>query len=434
MKKPLNYFKSIINTLVGKLFFLNTNSSHRKLKILIILPYAPYPVYTGGASRIFEKIKYFGSRHDLMVASFYTSKRIRRELSKIIKPYCKKLILIKREKPLMDFHTRLPYKVERVTTVKMWKALKKLDNNFDIAMFEHIHTAMYRELFNSCYTVLEEHNIESRILQQYGYNKINEASGHVTGNELDSKQADMLKVFETQHWPLFNLRTTVSEIDRNLMQSCCKAEILVVKNGIDTNNIQPVEYQEDGKILYMGNMSYRPNIEGIIYFIDVIFPVLNKKEPGLTLCIAGAKIPSQILELSESLNIECIENPPDMSEVASKCSVSIVPLLMGSGTRIKILHSMAMGIPVVSTTLGCEGLFVTDGVHLLVRDDPEYFSEGILKLRSDRELRNRLRINGRRLVKHEYNMHKILTQYESELIKRVRSHHSVLKYDHFSQT
>src|SRR3970282_744363 len=188
------------------------------------------------------------------------------------------------------------------------------------------------------------------------------------------------------------------------------------------------------KILYMGNMLYRPNIEAVIYFINMIFPVLNRMYPGLSFCVAGANIPQQILDISDSRNIECIESPPDMSVIAEKCSVSVVPLFMGSGTRIKILHSMAMGIPVVSTSLGCEGLAVIDGVHLLVRDDPEYFSEGILKLRSDRELRNRLRINGRRLVKHEYNMHKILTQYESELIKRVRSHHSVLKYDHFSQT
>jgi len=419
VKKPLNYFKSIINTLAGKLSFFNTDSDHSKLKILIILPYAPYPIYKGGASRIFEKIKYFGSRHHVVVASFYGSRKTKVELGKILKPYCKKSILVKREKPLMDFHTRLPYKVERVTTVKMWKELKKLGETFDIVMFEHIDTAMYRELFNSCYTVLEEHNIESRILKQYADRNISKAREDGHENEYDLKQVDLLQVFETQHWPLFSLRTTVSEMDRDLMQSRCNSEILVVNNGIDTDEVQPVEYDCNGKILYMGNMSYRPNIEAVKYFMNSIHPVLIRKDPGLAFCIAGVNITAQVREQAESLNIECIESPQDMSDVAQKCSVTIVPLQIGSGTRIKILHAMAMGLPVVSTSLGCEGLSATDGEHLLVRNDPESFADGVLKIRSDEELRNRLRLNGRRLVKQKYNWHKILRQYENELVNKV---------------
>ena len=419
MKKPLNYFKSIINTLAGKLFFLNKNSSHRKLKILMILPYPPYPVYTGGAVRVFQKIKYFGSRHHLTVASFCGPKRMKEQLDKILKPYCKKTILVKREKADMDTHAGLPYIVLRSTTGKMWEALKKLGENFDIVMIDRINSAMYLELFNSCYTILEEHNIESRILKQYADHNIYKPMEDVSENEYDIKQANLLQAFETQHWPLFNLRTTVSEIDRDLMLSRCGSEILVVNNGIDTDDIQPVEYQGDGKILYMGNMLYRPNIEAVIYFINTIFPVLNRMYPGLSFCVAGANIPQQILDISDSRNIECIESPPDMSVIAEKCSVSVVPLFMGSGTRIKILHSMAMGIPVVSTSLGCEGLAVIDEDHLLVRDDPESFAEAIIRIRSDRILRDKLRINGRRLVKQEYNWHNIFRQYENELIKRI---------------
>jgi len=385
----------------------------------MILPYPPYPVYTGGAVRVFQKIKYFGSRHHLTVASFCGPKRMKEQLDKILKPYCKKTILVKREKADMDTHAGLPYIVLRSTTGKMWEALKKLGENFDIVMIDRINSAMYLELFNSCYTILEEHNIESRILKQYADHNIYKPMEDVSENEYDIKQANLLQAFETQHWPLFNLRTTVSEIDRDLMLSRCGSEILVVNNGIDTDEVQPVEYDCNGKILYMGNMSYRPNIEAVKYFMNSIHPVLIRKDPGLAFCIAGVNITAQVREQAESLNIECIESPQDMSDVAQKCSVTIVPLQIGSGTRIKILHAMAMGLPVVSTSLGCEGLSATDGEHLLVRNDPESFADGVLKIRSDEELRNRLRLNGRRLVKQKYNWHKILRQYENELVNKV---------------
>jgi glycosyltransferase involved in cell wall biosynthesis len=423
VNKVLRYFQSLAGFLNDRLYFFSPGFQKHKLKILIIMPYAPYPVYTGGASRIFQKIKYFGSRHHVVVASFCGSRKAREELGKILKPWCRKLILVKREESCPEFNAELPYLVRRVTTKKMWKELGKLSGKFDIVMFERIHTAMYRELFESCFTIMEEHNIESRILQQYAENNIHQLREDIPENEYDINQVEMLRAFEKQHWPLFDLRTTVSETDRDAMRMYCDKEILVVNNGVDANNIQPVEYNNNGKILYMGNMSYRPNIEAVKYFMSTIHPVLISKDPELSFCIAGVNISTQIREQAESLDIDCIESPEDMSEVAAKCSVAIVPLQIGSGTRIKILHAMAMGLPVVSTSLGCEGLTVTDEEHLLIRDDPESFADAVLQILSDELLRNRLRLNGRRLVKLEYNWQKIFRQYEVELMNRASKKH-----------
>ena len=419
IQRFLKYLKSIKDFLIGKFAFFESIHNKNKLDILIIMPYVPYPVYTGGASRIFQKIRYFGARHNLVVVSFCGSRKKREMVENVLKPWCKKIILIKREEPYQEFGTELPCKVNRLTTAGMWKVLSKLGTKFDIVMFEHIHTAMYRELFESCYSVLEEHNIESRILQQYAENNIYQTRQDIPENEYDEKQAGLLHSFETQHWPLFDLRTTVSDMDRDAMQTRCGREILVVNNGVDANHIQPVEYNRDGKILYMGNMSYRPNIEAVKFFIESIYPVLMAKNQGLSFCIAGTGITPEIREQAESLKIECIESPPEMNEIAAISSVAIVPLQFGSGTRIKILHAMAMGLPVVSTSLGCEGLAVTDGEHLLIRDDSESFADAVLQIRSDEILSNRLRLNGRRLVKLEYNWQKIFRHYESELLTRI---------------
>jgi glycosyltransferase involved in cell wall biosynthesis len=110
-----------------------------------------------------------------------------------------------------------------------------------------------------------------------------------------------------------------------------------------------------------------------------------------------------------------------MSEIAKECTISIVPLRLGGGTRLKILHSMAMGLPVVSTSLGCEGLEVIDGIHLLIRDEPEEFARAILQLYNDASLRNELRKNGRNLVEKKYDWQSIFAEYEREILAQKSS-------------
>lgn len=105
-----------------------------------------------------------------------------------------------------------------------------------------------------------------------------------------------------------------------------------------------------------------------------------------------------------------------MEALAQDCSLSVVPLRVGGGTRIKILHAMAMGLPVVSTPLGCEGLEAEDGEQLLIRATPEAFAQAVLALDGDRELRQKLRAAGRSLVESRYDWQKIYQDYEAQLI------------------
>jgi len=110
-----------------------------------------------------------------------------------------------------------------------------------------------------------------------------------------------------------------------------------------------------------------------------------------------------------------------MSEIAKDCCLTVVPLRIGGGTRIKIPHSMAMGLPVVSTSLGSEGLSVVDGVHILIRDEPEQFADAVLQIISDPALRNNLRTNGRRLVEERYDWSRMFERLEMEIISLVNS-------------
>ncbi len=400
-----------------------TSTCHdQRLRILLITAYPPYPP-TGGAIRLFEEIKFFGSRHQLVVASFYFSESYQ-EIQTALAPYCELIYLLKLGEPATGRDSNLPEKVHQWSTKTMWRALQHLSGlNFDTVLFDFVFVSQYRELFKNSFTVLEEHNIESDILQQMldtqqNSSDSNKSDTNNSRTDLET-EARLLREYEDSVWPKFSLRTTVSEDDRQKLTSRCRAgETLIVNNGVNTGGMAPVEYSQNGKILFMGHMGYYPNVDAMSFFVAEILPILWQNDPTINLCIAGRHPTPSVREMDTNPRIEVIANPEDMRDVANHCCMTVVPLRMGGGTRLKILDSFSMALPVISTQVGCEGLSVTDGKHLLIRDDPEAFANAILHLRSDSELGDRLRINGRRLVKEQYGWPGIFAVYERELISR----------------
>ncbi|MEM8828037.1 MAG: glycosyltransferase [Cyanobacteria bacterium P01_G01_bin.19] len=404
---------------------IDTPNSSQKLRMLAIFPYPPYPPQKGGASiRMFEQIKYFGSRHSLTVVSFVfddVDLQIESELAE----YCDRAFIIKLGTPKEPYQPNIPRQLHNFTTWNMWQVLQQLSQvDFDVVSFEFIVASVYQNLFCGRFMVLNEHNIESRLLRRCATadkdNLIPDLAQELDAAKafLDSEsEAELLERYENQNWRKFPLRTVVSAEDKQELDSRCNVgKTLVVKNGIDVKKFQPVGNFDRRKILFMGTMSYYPNIDGVMYFVAQILPIILSQSPDLSFCIAGREPPKLIEDLaSENQQIEVIRNPEDMSFVAAECSLSVVPLRSGSGTRIKILHSMAMGLPVVSTSIGCEGLQIESDRHLLIRDTPEEFALATIKLTQERRLWDKLGDNGRQLVEKHYDWTAIFSEYEREL-------------------
>jgi tetratricopeptide (TPR) repeat protein len=402
-----------------------------RLKILTIAPYPPYPPQKGGASiRMFEQIKYFGSRHHLTVVSYIFDDRdeiIEQQLAQ----YCDFAVMVKLGVPIQPDRGDRQHQLYFQTTWNMWKILEQFSQiDFDVVLFDFIFSTTYHSLFSDRFTVLNEHNIESKLLQQCTDDNVVKQI-EALAPQIDAvkcfvnpeRESKLLAAYENETWQKFSLRTVVSDRDRQELASRCQiGKTIVVKNGIDTQNIIPVNNSNSTKILYMGTMVYYPNIDAILYFVEQIFPKLKQQNNQIHFCIAGNEPPDLIKNLAiPDSNIEVIANPKDMSEIAKECTISIVPLRLGGGTRLKILHSMAMGLPVVSTSLGCEGLEVIDGIHLLIRDEPEEFARAILQLYNDASLRNELRKNGRNLVEKKYDWQSIFAEYEREILAQKSS-------------
>ena len=405
---------------------INNNTSREKpLKMLMIFPFPCYPPQKGGAAiRMFEQLKYFGSRHHLTVVSIIFSEEdyvVEEQLAS----YCDRAFMVKLGVPMS------PYKEERQQQLyffqvwNMWKTLQQLSQiDFDVVFFDFIISTTYYPLFADRFAILNEHNIESKLLQRCSaidgaemVSSLAKEADDVKPFVNSEREAQLLAEYENQTWYKFPVRSVVSQEDKQELDSRCPTgKTLIVKNGIDTKNILPVDNSNSSKMLFMGTISYYPNIDAILYFVEAILPEIRKHNNDNFFCIAGRKPPSNIQALTKSdSSIEVIANPEDMSEVARQCQMTVVPLRLGGGTRIKILHSMAMGLPVVSTSVGSEGLEVIDGVHLLIRDNPQEFAEAVLEINSNPELREKLRTNGRKIVKEKYDWENIFAKYERQI-------------------
>jgi glycosyltransferase involved in cell wall biosynthesis len=406
---------------------MDTPKERDKLRMLMIFPYPPYPPQKGGASiRMFEQIKYFGNRHHLTVVSFVFDDGDL-EIESQLEEYCDRALMLKLGKPIEPYQENQQRQLHNFKTWNMWQVLQQLSQvDFDVVSFDFIVASVYQNLFCDRFCVLNEHNIESRLLSRCAAadqdNLIPSLAKELEAAKafLDAeREAKLLRQYEDSHWQKFALRTVVSEEDKHELNSRCdRGQTLVVKNGIDIHNLKPISNSQSRKILFMGTMNYYPNVDGVLYFVEQILPKIWQQNPDICFCIAGRQPPQLIQDLAtNNSQIEVIADPEDMSLVAAQCNLSIVPLRSGSGTRIKILHSMAMGLPVVSTSIGCEGLAVKDGEHLLIHDLTANFAQAVIEIINNPELWQTLTINGRQLVEAKYDWTMIFADYEQELLK-----------------
>lgn len=396
------------------------------MKILMLSPDLPYPPNTGGRIRQWEQIKYLGQNHDLTFVSFVYSEE-EYELQGALERYCNQAVMVRHPKRILPSDLadlqKLPWPIRGCFTNDMRKTLEELHPvDFDIVIIEFIYMAPYRYLFSAC-TILHEHNIESSIFKQYAeMPNISEEKIYGLKKQRAFWKATwmLMAEYENKTWSKFPLRFTVSINDKQEMENRCHyGRTVVIENGVNTQSVTLVDNCNSRRILFMGTMDYYPNTDAVSYMVKSIMPFIWKKDPTVSLCIAGKNPPQSIREFASNPKIEVIANPEDMSEVAKKCCLTLVPLRFGGGTRIKILDSLAMGLPVVSTSLGCEGLSLMDGHHILIRDDPEQFADAVLQVISDPVLANTLRTNGRWLAEERYDWQRIFEQLEVEMLSLV---------------
>jgi glycosyltransferase involved in cell wall biosynthesis len=191
-------------------------------------------------------------------------------------------------------------------------------------------------------------------------------------------------------------------------------QIAVVPNGVDTGYFQNTNRtSKKENLLFTGRMDYPPNIDGVTWFCEEIFPALKTSYPDLVFQIVGRDPTPEVLSLDRYSGVEVVGTVPDVRPYFDEAWVYVVPLRQGGGTRLKILEAMAMEVPVISTSLGCEGLGLTHKENILIADQPEEYNQSKELIHRDLDLYKSIAASGRAKVINEYDWKNITSVQEN---------------------
>jgi glycosyltransferase involved in cell wall biosynthesis len=227
--------------------------------------------------------------------------------------------------------------------------------------------------------------------------------------------------WEARYAKKFDRVLVVSPSERQWLQAANpRLTISVIENGIDTHHYQPLAVSsEPPTLIFVGIMGYPPNVDAVLWFCREMLPHIQVRLPDIKLLIVGHHPAPEIQKLGEHNNISVTGHVLDLTPYYQRAHVSIVPLRAGGGTRLKILEAMALGRPVVSTSLGCEGLKVKDGKNILLADHSMKFAEQLIKLLQNSTLQKTIAHHARQLVETQYDWRiigtKLLNVYEQLL-------------------
>ncbi|MGH9735287.1 MAG: glycosyltransferase family 4 protein [Candidatus Acidiferrales bacterium] len=298
-----------------------------------------------------------------------------------------------------------PYSVERFHSVAMRaKIRQRLDEvPFDLIVCDSLYV-----LVNVPPThvpiVLNCHNVEHVILQRYAELEKNYAKKWYANFE-----SRLMSEAERSACARAAVAMACSEHDRDkLSQLRPSLPICVVPNAVDTDSFQPSQNGsgEDNQpvILFQGGMDWYPNRDAVEFFAHQILPLVRAVCPDVRFVVAGRNPPAYLVdEFRSDTAIQFTGTVPDMAPYLTMATLVVVPLRLGSGTRIKILEGCAAGKAVVSTSVGAEGLALEPGREILLADDPAEIARSVIELLRDSERRNAIGAAGRAAVVERYS-------------------------------
>lgn len=399
------------------------------MRILQLTPKIPYPPDDGGKIGIFGITKYLALRgHKITLLSITTFDQTTDDISGLSE-YCKiESVTMDTANNYIDMFLNVfssaPYTLSKYYGRPFLKKLNEVlaRNQFDIVHVDHLHMAHYGKFIKECFdlpVVLREHNVESTIWERY----YKEISNPFKKAYIFIQYKKVYK-YESEMTSYFDRCFMITEEDkRRIERMNPKVKACVIPAGVNTSFFYPLTLPiEPYSIVLVGAMDWLPNVEGTLWFIERVWPLVKQKEPHSKLYVVGKNPPEEIRNLTGE-DIIVTGFVEDVREYMAKAAVFVVPLKTGGGMRVKILNALAMGKAIVSTSVGCEGIDVENGKNIYIADTELEFAKGILELLEDSDKREKLGEEGLKLIKEKYQWERIAEQIEKEYEKVLQERH-----------
>ncbi len=375
-----------------------------RVKILQIATKVPYPMKDGSRVGIFNLTKqYLKHGAEIHFAAPVDDEEIDPRFTSMVcftpLPRIKGYSILG---GIENLFSSRPYNMERYFVREGLDTLRSVyeKGSFDFIHVDHLHMAPYGIALKGMFgakVALREHNFESHIMGR--------VSQHATNPVMKwyaRLQYSRMLRFESEVLGKVDLVLPISGVDEKKMKDLVpRMHSFVVPAGVDIEKFIPSSDPASDRVLFLSSFDWLPNTDGFRFYMRNVVPALRERAPHIRTLIAGKatdRLPRS--EIAEGCDV--IGYVDDFNKFASMASVAVIPLRIGSGIRIKLLELMALGMAVVSTSVGAEGIEVEDGKHLLIADSPEKIAEKIVLLSSSPDLRRRLGENARRLVSEKY--------------------------------
>ncbi len=395
------------------------SAASAKRKALIILPEAAYPVAGGGPLRTACILEFLTTHFDLDAIHFrlsgdpdpfvhYPDGMIARRTI-IDLPLHSKAFFPRLFRNLLRGLRGLPPLMDRFSGQNKPIAAFLHGQHYDLAWCEHFWTAPYAPLLrpHANRLILDLHNIESE------YFRLATLVAKPSESWLWRRFHQVALEAERRLIPQFDTTLTTSQTDASRIQHAQPQQVAVIPNTIPFQ--APLPVQPAHSIAFSGNFAYAPNFEGMRWFAKFVWPRLFLTHPALSLRVIG-KEAELVRPLFTSLERVDIVGPvANAVEEIAKSKIAVAPLLVGSGTRLKILEAWAAGAAVVSTPIGAEGLDAQPGVHLEIADTPQNFALHIGELLQNETKRRKIVHAARNLLEDRFTWpraHNLLAELE----------------------
>lgn len=396
------------------------------MRLLVVCPFFPYPPDNGSRILQFNLIKQAARWHQVWLFSLIQSESERKNVAGIA-PYCEDVLVVRPD-------SQVPGKLDgrRRGWDVFWGMVHKHPRHFYGAPSPNVVRELAWALREWRPDVLL---VSTLFMTNYLWKFIDDLGGVkkilIEQNVETSIQRQQVRVatsfprrvrawlywspfgrFEALACEKFNLVTTASAQDRQLLMDIAPGldptRVAVLPNGVDVASYggdwgEP----EPGALIFPGALTYHANYDAMRFFLDEVFPLIRRVNPGATLRITGKTEGVDLSSLNLEAGVTLTGYLDDVRPAVARSWACVAPLRVGGGTRLKILEAMALGTPIVATSKGAEGLDVTSGHDILIADDPSQFSDAVLRLLSDPVLRQKLALNGRRLVEALYDWRSI---------------------------
>lgn len=394
------------------------------MRILMITEGFPFPPTDGVKLKVYHMLKGLSRQHEIFLLSFVDSK-VNVDFGEI-RSFCKQIELVSKNprrflilKAIFNIFERKPFSLKTFNSKKIRERLKAIlvEEKFDVVHLDMANTAQFFELVAHMPSFMAPHdsitlNLRRRVRLEK--NPFRKAYQYIQWKKWES--------YESEVYAKFGKCFVVSDVDKEVLLSLNpKIDIAVAPNGVDVNFYKPLNLKpENPSLIFSGSMGSFQSVDAILYFYDEIYGRIKTSVPDIKLYIVGKNPPYSVKKLTQDKSIIVTGFVEDIRPFIDRSTIYVCPIRSGSGIKNRLLEAMAMRKPIIAFAKSCEALNVTHMENILLVDNPQEFTKGIITLLEDQELRERIACNARELVEKEYSWEKTIGIIEEAYKEAVR--------------